>query len=256
MTPDSDKYDSKTVRALRGTETRTIKKLEQSGWEVVSEAPGRLRTELTLRRPRPKKPWLLLATGGGFVALLIAFALIMGVLEGDDPSNEPSPSPAASHATEPSEHQPSAPDAVEGETSGIDAASPSEDEIVTAEDSHDFAALLTVGDYCSEQVATFASDYAGRTVQFDGSIDALGPHGEYDTRYDFLISAGEFSETSSNGGPAFQVRDAGTFDLHLTGDESPETVGVGDNLRITAEVDRYIPEQCLLLLEPVETIVR
>lgn len=136
------------------------------------------------------------------------------------------------------------------------ATSPTGDEIATAENNHDFAALLTVSDNCSEQVRTFASDYASRTIQFDGSIDAVGPHGDYDTRYDFLISAGDFSKTSSSGGPAFQIRDAGTRDLHLTGDEVPEAVGVKDDLRITAEVDRYFPEQCLLLLEPVEITVR
>lgn len=249
-------YETKTVQAIRGAEARTIEKWERAGWEAIGQESGRLRTEITLRRPRPKRPWLLLAAGGGVLVLLIVFALIMGAIEGKDPSNEASQSVEPSQAVELSEDSSAAPDATQAEAEPTDAEKPGTDGILTAENNGDFAALLASTDTCSDLVATFASNYAGRTIQFDGSIGAMGPHGDYDTRYDMLISFGDFSETTSYGGPSFQFRDKNISDLHLTGDDIPDSIGVGDNVRVTAEVDQFLSDPCLLLLDPVETEAR
>ncbi|WP_369597510.1 DUF4839 domain-containing protein [Rhodococcus sp. 06-1460-1B] len=70
-----------------------------------------------------------------------------------------------------------------------------------------------------------------------------------------LIGAGDFSETSAPG-PAFQFRDVNTTDdLRWVG-SVPDTIGVGANLSVTAEVNRYEERSCLFLLEPVATSVR
>lgn len=83
----------------------------------------------------------------------------------------------------------------------------------------------------------------------------MNNHGNYKTRYDILIGAGDFSETEAPG-PAFQFRDVNvTYDLHFKGDP-PDTIGVGTNLHVTAEIDEYESSSCLFLLEPVETTVR
>jgi hypothetical protein len=44
-------------------------------------------------------------------------------------------------------------------------------------------------------------------------------------------------------------------DLRYTGNV-PDTIGVGTNLHITAQIDEYEPNSCLFLLEPVETAFR
>lgn len=249
MPRDAEKYATKTVQAVRGTEARTIKKWEKTGWEAIDQKTARLRTEITLRRPSPKKPWLLFAAGGGVVVLLIVFAFIMGATEGTDPSKEASQPAEPSQTTEPADEPSASPEATQA------AADPA-NEILTAENNDDFAALRYTTDTCSDQIGSFASNYAGRTIQFDGSIGAMAPHGDYDTRYDMLISFGDFSATTSYGGPNFQFRDKNIRDLHLTGDHIPDAIRVGDNVRVTAGVDQFLSTPCLLLLNPVETEIR
>jgi len=246
---DAEKYETKTVQAVRGTEARTIKKWEKTGWEAIDQKTARLRTEITLRRPSPKKPWLLFAAGGGVVVLLIVFALIMGATESTDPSKGASQPAEPSQTTEPADESSASPEATQA------AADPA-DEVLTAENNDDFASLLDTTDTCSDQIGAFASTYTGRTIQFDGSIGAMAPHGDYDTRYDMLISLGDFSETTSYGGPSFQFRDKNIRDLHLSGDHTPDSIEVGENVRVTAEVDKFLSTPCLLLLDPVETEVR
>jgi hypothetical protein len=100
-------------------------------------------------------------------------------------------------------------------------------------------------------VSAFAATYRGATIEFDGNIADLNNSGSYTTRYDILINAGDYSETTSIG-PNFQFRDVNlTSDLQLVGPNAPDTVGKGDNLRIVARVGDYNSTQELLFLEPV-----
>lgn len=81
MTTDADvEYETKTVRAVRGMESRTIKKCEGDGWELVTQIPGKLQTEVTFRRPKPKSRLLLWIIGGGVLALILATVITIGVI--------------------------------------------------------------------------------------------------------------------------------------------------------------------------------
>ncbi len=134
---------------------------------------------------------------------------------------------------------------------------PGTDEPLTVETNADFASLLATTDYCSETISNFADQYAGRTIMFDGAIVAMNSHDNAKTRFDILINTGDFSETTARPGPQFQFRDvSATYDLHLTGASIPDMIGVGDNLRVTAQVDEFVPQQCLFLLNPVSTEIR
>jgi hypothetical protein len=53
---DNVRYELKTVRTLRSRERSTKAKWQQEGWEVVAEEQGTVRTELNLRRVKPKTP--------------------------------------------------------------------------------------------------------------------------------------------------------------------------------------------------------
>jgi len=131
-----------------------------------------------------------------------------------------------------------------------------EEEVLTVENSSDLAALLAITDYCIEPASVFAAQHQGKTIAFDGSIGAMIPHGDYKIRYDILIGAGDFSETTSPG-PAFQFRDVNaTSDMHFTDTDRPDTMGVGDNLRLTARVVGFAESSCLFLLDPVRTSFR
>ena len=50
-------YETQTVKCIRGLVARTIAKWEGEGWENVSQTTGKLRTEFTIRRPKPKTEW-------------------------------------------------------------------------------------------------------------------------------------------------------------------------------------------------------
>ncbi|OZD18343.1 DUF4839 domain-containing protein [Rhodococcus sp. 06-156-3C] len=238
-------YETKTVRAVRGMESRTIKKWEDEGWEAISQTPGKIQTEITLRRPAPRSRRLLWIVGGGVLTLALATIIAIGVVSENNtaptdnaspaPSEQPSLDATASAPTSPPEH---------------------EDVVLTPENSPELATLLTLTDTCSPDIAAFAATHRGQTISFPGSIVAMGPHDGAKTRYDILINAGDFSETFSQPGPSFQFRDENTdSDLHFVG-SVPDTIGVGTNLGVTAEVDRYVENQCLFLLEPVATAVR
>ena len=140
-------------------------------------------------------------------------------------------------------------------TTAVTATTTVQAEHLTVENSADLAALLAEPDYCADRIAAFASTYRGRIIEFDGNIAAMNRHGDYETRFDVLVYAGDYSETVAIG-PAFQFRDVNYYDLHLTGPNVPDSVGQGINLRITAEVGEYETSSCLFLLKPVSTEVR
>jgi len=131
-------------------------------------------------------------------------------------------------------------------------ASPSAPTPLTATTDAAFAAVLTEGDYCSDTIAQFADEHEGKVIEFDGSIVAMNNHDGYTTRYDILIAAGDYSETSQPG-PAFQFSDVNTTsDLHWTNTNTTN----GSNLHLVAEIDGFDASACLLAIEPVATSFR
>ncbi|MFD3446364.1 DUF4839 domain-containing protein [Microbacteriaceae bacterium 4G12] len=254
-------YETRMVRAIRGAESRTASKWEKEGWEVVSQSQGKLQSEITIRRPKPKAPTRLYAIGGAVAAIALITIIVNGVISeqgATDRADGPTPvtSQGADEGEERVEPMPSEESKPEPERSSLE----EPDAVITPESNTEFATLLSHGDNCDDSIAAFIEEHRGRTVAFDGNVSYMAHHGEYDTRYDILISAGEYSETSTSG-PTFQFEDVNTTsDLHWTG-ENPGTVGPGDNLRFTAQVVGEIyPEKgnwnCLFYLDPVATETR
>lgn len=250
MAGEDINYETKTVRAIRGLEARTVAKWEKDGWEVVSQATGKLQTEIVVRRPKPKSRVLLYAIGGGALAIALATVVTVGVIsEKTAPAAGMGATPSAragEEFTSEAELSESDEPAESAEPEGI---------VITAESNPEFAALLALGDYCDQSIPAFAEKYRGQSIAFDGNVGTLNNHVGYTTRYDILLGAGDHGETSQFG-PAFQFRDVNlASDLHYVGDV-PDTLGVSDNLQITAEVDEYEPSSCLFLVDPVETSFR
>jgi hypothetical protein len=131
----------------------------------------------------------------------------------------------------------------------------SKQEILTVENNKDLAALLAVKDPANPIVSEFAKNYAGRTIEFDGNIAYMTNHGNYKTRYDFLICPGDYSKTSAIG-PNFKFEDVNIFDLHLTGSNIPENIIAGQNLHVTATVKKYDEKGELFYLKPISTKIR
>ena len=128
-------------------------------------------------------------------------------------------------------------------------------EIITVDNNEEFVAILNTTDQGDQIIEEFAVKYAGRTIEFDGNIAYMNNHGDYTTRYDFLISPWDYSETSGSG-PNFQFEDCGVFELHLIGDNIPDTIGMGDNLHFVAKLEDYNETSQLFHLNPISTEFR
>lgn len=259
MADEEAEYEYQSTRAIRGTEARTVAKRQKEGWELVTQSQGKLQTEMTFRRLKPKTPWRLLALGGAVLAIL-AIIITIGAVVSDDDSPDVATSPTGAVVTpseQPSkEPSPSEPSPSESRTSDPSPSEPAAQEPLTVDNNADLAALLT-GPADGPAVEGFATKYRGSLIEFDGSIGAMNLHGDNQTRYDILISYGDYSETTSSGGPNFQFRDVNTTtDLHLTGNNIPDTIGVGDNLHVVARVGQFESNTLLFLIEPVSTEFR
>lgn len=110
MTTEDDgvKYETRTVKSVRGMESRTAAKWESQGWKVVDQKVGRVSSEITLRRPKPKTPWKLYAGLGGFIVVLFVFLIVMNLVTGGEnadtePSSTPTRSAPAEASADPSE---------------------------------------------------------------------------------------------------------------------------------------------------------
>lgn len=252
MADDDARYELKTVRAIRGTEARATAKWQGEGWELVSKDEGRLQTQITFRRPKPAVPWRTVAILGG-VGVLLAVGITIGALLEDDGEVEPQ---AQSGDSAPVAQEDVAPEPEVAVETPVPVVSETPQEgVLTIENNADLAALLT-GPADGPAVEAFAAQYEGQLVEFDASVVALANHDGYATRYNLLLMAADFSETTSIG-PNFQFRDVNTTsDLHYTNDSPTETIGVGNNLHVVARVGNFEPDSTLFLLEPVATTFR
>lgn len=126
---------------------------------------------------------------------------------------------------------------------------------MTVKTSSDLANLLSIRDPLDPFVKEFARKYKGKTIEFDGNIAFMSNHGSYKTRYDILIYAGDYSETTALG-PSFQFVDVNIHDLNLVGNNIPDSLHTGHNLHIVAKVVGYNESSGLFELKPISTKVR
>jgi hypothetical protein len=240
---DEIKYEYKTVQTVRGTDGLVISRMQKDGWELVEQAPGTLRSTLNFRRQKKPQPWLLIGTAA---AVLVILAVVIGAAsalsDGSETKEESDKSTAVASGR---------PSATPTSTAAESAAAA---EVITPQNSPEFAALLRA-DSCDDANLDFATRYEGRTIAFNGSIVAMAPHGDYDTRYDFLLGPGD-EGPNTTAGPAFKYEDANILDLSLTGEKIPATVGTGDKFRFVAKVGEFNVTQCLFFLDPVSTETR
>ena len=97
----------------------------------------------------------------------------------------------------------------------------------------------------------FASKYKGRKIEFDGRVDYLMNNGNYNTRYDFLLSAGDY-DPDTQIGPNFKFENVNFYDLH----SDLDSIQVGQNVHIIAIVDEFDSEHELFFLSPVSVTGR
>ena len=129
------------------------------------------------------------------------------------------------------------------------------EEVLNVNNCEELAALLSLKDEFDPSIAEFASKYQGRAIEFDGNVAYVSPHEGYSTRFDYLIYAGDYSESMVSG-PSFQFEDVNYYDLHLEGDNVPDSFEVGLNIHVVAKIKEYNSESGLFKLEPVAITMR
>ena len=102
-----------------------------------------------------------------------------------------------------------------------------------------------------EIYSAFARKYADRIIVFDGSIDYCVNHENYDTRFDYLLSAGDY-DPDYQIGPTFKFENVAYYDLNTDLD----VVGIGINVHIVAKVKSFNDNTGIFLLEPVSVTGR
>lgn len=148
----------------------------------------------------------------------------------------------------------------EKETSKTDSESVSTEEpavdILTVDNSPELAAILSLKADMDQSYADFAEAHKNQVIEFEGCITYLTNHDNYDTRYDLLISAGDYvDENTANPGPTFKFKDVGAYDLG-DGLTLADYIKVGSNVRIQAKVRSYNSDTGLFELDPVSVEAR
>lgn len=100
MLDTRERYETKTVKALRGTERRSIAKWHREDWELVDQSPGTLHTTLSFRRPKPPLPVRQIVLGGVAALVLAGIITVGALLEGDGDAEAARSTVSAPVATE------------------------------------------------------------------------------------------------------------------------------------------------------------
>lgn len=122
---------------------------------------------------------------------------------------------------------------------------------LTVDNCPELAEMLSNKAEIDNSYSTFATKYKGKIIEFDGRIDYCTKHENYNTRFDYLVSAGDY-DSDHQIGPSFKFDDVSYYDLNTDLD----TVSVGLNVRIVAEVVSFDSNSGLFYLDPVSVTSR
>lgn len=120
----------------------------------------------------------------------------------------------------------------------------------TIDSCNDLAKILSMKETLAPEYSDFATKYRGAVIEFDASVVSLCNHGNYNTRYDLLISAGNY-DPNHQIGPNFKFEDVSMSDMN-----ADDTIRVGDNVRIEAKVVKFDSNSELFYLDPVSVTHR
>lgn len=129
------------------------------------------------------------------------------------------------------------------------------EEVLNMDNSSDLAAILSTKNEFDPLIKQFASKYQGQKIEFDGYTADVACNGDYKTRFNYLIYVGDYN-SSPIVGPQFQIKDVNYYDLHLEGNNVPDTFGVGLNIHIVAAVVSYNESSGLFQIKPVKITIR
>lgn len=124
-------------------------------------------------------------------------------------------------------------------------------ENLTVDNCPELASMLSNKAEIDPSYSDFATKYKGRTIEFDGRIDYCTHYENYDTRFDYLVSSGDY-DPDHQIGPSFKFENVSYYDLHT----DMNTVSVGWNVHIIAKVESFDANSGLFYLDPVSVTKR
>lgn len=129
--------------------------------------------------------------------------------------------------------------------------------ILTVETCADLEKLLSTKGEINDFYSTFAEQYKGSTIAFDGYITYVTNHNNYDTRYDILVSGGNYIDNETvNPGPIFKFEDVNTYGMGIKDLYLPDYISAGSNVHVTAEVESFSENEGVFFLNPVKVEAR
>ena len=127
--------------------------------------------------------------------------------------------------------------------------------VLTVKNCDELKSILANKAEIDSSYSDFAWKYEGRTIEFDGRIDYVVNHGEYSTRYDILMTAGDYDPNHQTG-PVFKFENVAAYDLDLNTLFLEDEIQVGKNVCIKAKVNYFDSDSGLFFLEPVSVKAR
>lgn len=97
----------------------------------------------------------------------------------------------------------------------------------------------------------FAFKYSGRVIAFNGNVAYLTNHEDYNTRWDLLLTAGDY-DPNHQVGPVFKFENVMFSDLN----SDMDSISAGQNVYIRAEVVSFNSSNGLFYLKPVKVTSR
>ena len=264
---DDVQYEHQTVKTIRGLEAKKVSELRSAGWELVEQTQGTLQTTLIFRRVKPAtllsktvtafraldvKAQRLVVVAGGISVLLVAG--VVGVVIANGGTDATKAKDPDEHAPVASSEPPETSNAAPEEAPASKDPEPAAPTKMTPANSKEFKTILGA-DYCDERIGTFATKHASQTIEFNGSVVNMTPHGDAKARFDLTFGPGDKGPESSIG-PVFKYSDVNAFDLKFVDEAVPEYVREGDKYRFRATAGEYNADQCLFYVEPVSTRAR
>ena len=169
--------------------------------------------------------------------------------EETEPETEEETEPEIEEETEPETEEETEPE-TEEETESFEELNVSNGNL-TVDNCPELAEILSNKASNDPSYSSFATKYKGKIIEFDGRIDYCTNHKNYKTRFDYLVSAGDYDPNTMTG-PNFKFEDVNYYDLNT----DVETVSVGLNVHIVAKVLSFDSVSELFYLDPVSVTSR
>lgn len=128
-------------------------------------------------------------------------------------------------------------------------------EILNSENCKELADVLSTKNTSDPIISDFVEKYRGQLIEFDGYTAGVSHHNDFKTRYDYLIYSGDYGNSSISG-PYFQFSDVSYNDLKLTGENIPDSFGIGLDIHIVAEIVKFDENSELFIIKPVSVSIR